>query len=93
LAAEDETVRKETEKDGFGKVHYRLTVNAETLSSDVEGKTSEERGLYVCLDRGLRDLGDDSGHGGFVVEKVNNDETRLSQGQARNLSDNVKINK
>jgi len=80
LATEDETVRKETEKDGFRKVHYRFTVNAETLSSEVQGKASKERRLYVGLHWSLRDLSDDSGHDGFVVrvgQKVN--ETRLSR--------------
>jgi hypothetical protein len=35
LAAEDESVGKETKEDRFGQVHYSFAVNAETLPSKV----------------------------------------------------------
>jgi hypothetical protein len=63
LATEDETVRKEAEKDGFREVHYGFAVNAETLPPEVQSETGEKGRLYVGLYGRLRDLGDDSGHG------------------------------
>jgi hypothetical protein len=63
LATEDESVRKETKEDRFRKVHDSFAVNAETLPSEVQGETGEQRGLYVRLYGGLRDLGDDASHG------------------------------
>jgi hypothetical protein len=95
LAAEDETVWKETKQDGFWKVHYGFAVDIETSSSKVQGETGEKRGLYVGLYGSLRYLSDDSSHGSGSVFSLQNG--RFKAKPRINLSDisksTIKINK